>query len=273
MIAGMTVLEDLLEVKNLYVHFDKEADVFTAVNNISFKVEPAQITCIIGQSGSGKSLTALSMINMAPPSARISGSVLFKGRNLLETSPDQLRKIRGKHIFSIFQNPMNALNPNVKIGRQLFEIAQSHGIKGKTGFFKEISDILKKMNFENPQQVLKQYPFQLSGGMLQRVIIALAIHMKPDVIVADEPTTALDVTVQKEILGQFNAIRNKYGIAILFITHDMGVVAEIADEVIVMKEGKLIEQGNVFSIFNNPQEGYTKSLLTSNFENEVLLKC
>lgn len=266
-------MESILKVEDLCVSFNGPEGSFRAVDSINFEVEAGRITCVVGQSGSGKSMTALALINRVPLPGEVSGKVIFKERNLLDLCTKEMREIRGRHIFSIFQHPMNSLNPSVKIGKQLFELVKSHGVKGKKQFYKEIAEILDTLNFLNSNLVLEQYPFQLSGGMLQRVMIALAIWMKPEIIIADEPTTALDAIVQKEILKQLSVIKKMFEVSILLITHDLGVVAEIADEVIVMKEGKVVETGNVYKIFNNPQDPYTESLLSATFRKEAGVVC
>lgn len=266
-------MESILKVEDLRVSFNGPEGSIRAVDGISFEVEVGKITCVVGQSGSGKSMTALSLINMVPLLGEVSGKVIFKERNLLDLCFKEMREIRGRHIFSIFQHPMNSLNPSIKIGKQLFGFAKSHGMNEKKQFYKEIAEILDTLNFVSSNFVLDQYPFQLSGGMLQRVMIALAIWMRPEIIIADEPTTALDAIVQKEILKQFSVIRKMYDVSILLITHDLGVVAEIADDVIVMKEGKVVENGNVYKIFNNPQDPYTESLLSATFRKEACLVC
>lgn len=264
---------NILKVENLRVVFSRESKEFNAVDDVSFTVEAGKITCLVGQSGSGKSMTALSIIKMLPSSAKLNGSVMYNEKNLLVLPTKELVKIRGKRIYTIFQNPMNALNPSVKIGKQLFYIAKSHGISDRKTFDRQIAGILEELNFCNSGMILEQYPFQLSGGMLQRVMIALAIWMKPEIIIADEPTTALDVTVQKEILNQFRRIRDVFGVTILLITHDFGVVAELADEVVVMYKGKIVEKSNVFKVFNSPKELYTKELLKATFDKEVGTVC
>lgn len=266
-------MESILKVEDLCVSFNEPEGSFRVVDSISFEVEVGKITCVVGQSGSGKSMTALSLINMVPLPGKVSGKVIFKDRNLLDLCFKEMREIRGRHIFSIFQHPMNSLNPSIKIGKQLFEFAKSHGMSENKQFYKEIAEILDTLNFVNSNIVLDQYPFQLSGGMLQRVMIALAIWMKPEIIIADEPTTALDAIVQKEILKQLSVIRKMFDVSILLITHDLGVVAEVADVVIVMKEGRIVEKGNVYKIFNDPQDPYTKSLLSATFRKEAGLVC
>lgn len=259
------MLEPLITVKDLSVSFENK----NVVDNISFDIHSDKITCIVGQSGSGKSMTALSIINMIPSKGKVQGEVIYKNSNLLNFTNKEMKNIRGKKIFSIFQNPMNSFNPSIKIKKQFHEFAKSYGIDNLNDFDNDMKCILESLNFGNPNVIMQQYPFQLSGGMLQRLTIALAMLVKPDIIIADEPTTALDVTVQKEILKQFINIKDKYGIAVLMITHDFGVVAEIADEVLVMNKGRIVEKGSVFEIFDNPQNFYTKSLLKATFEREV----
>ncbi|MCR4435088.1 MAG: ABC transporter ATP-binding protein [Clostridiales bacterium] len=266
-------MKNLLEVENLSISFDTGNGWFKAVDGISFGVAAGKIACIVGQSGSGKSLTALSIINMVPPSGKIEGRILFKEQDLLALPPYKMAQIRGRHIFSIFQNPMNSLNRSITTGKQLFEMAVSHGAQDKGKFYRDMGKILERMNFSNPYSVLRKYPFQLSGGMLQRMVIAFAVYSKPELIIADEPTTALDVTVQKEILRQFREIRDQWGATILLITHDFGVVAEIADDVIVMKEGRIVEKNGVRQIFNYPRDAYTKALIKATFDKEVDQTC
>lgn len=248
----------LLEVKQLNIEF-KES-VRTVVKTISFSVQQKNITCIVGNSGSGKTLTALSMIGMIPDGAKADGSILFDGNELLTLSDKQWREIRGKEIFTIFQNPLSSFNPSIKMEKQLYEYAGKRIGMNRTMFKRDLLDILTKMRINEPELVLTQYPFELSGGMLQRLMIACAVLMKPKLVIADEATTALDVSVQKDILRLFLQLKNE-GSTILFITHDFRVVAEIADEVVVMKEGKVVETGNVFQVFDEPKHEFTKQLL------------
>ena len=259
----------ILQVKNLHVDFYGDKGCFKAVNNINFDLEKSKITCLVGRSGSGKSMTALSIIRRIPNGGNITGEIFFRGENLLNISEQKMNAIRGKYIFSIFQHPMNSFNFSVKIGKQLFQLAKSHGVESRKIFYKQMADILETLNFTDPFSILNSYPFQVSGGMLQRLVLAMAIYMKPAVIIADEPTTALDAAVQKEVLQQLKKVRDQFGVSIFLITHHFGVVAEIADDVIVMKEGMIVEKGNVFQIFDNPQHPYTKSLLQASFEKEV----
>lgn len=256
----------ILQVTNLHVDFYRDKGCFKAVNNISFDLEKSKITCLVGRSGSGKSMTALSIIRRIPNAGNVTGKILFRGENLLSISEKRMNEIRGKQIFSIFQHPMNSFNFSVKIGKQLFQLAKSHGVESRNIFYEQMADILETLNFTDPISILHCYPFQVSGGMLQRVALAMAIYMKPAFIIADEPTTALDAAVQKEVLQQLKKVRDQFGVSIFMITHHFGVVAEIADNVIVMNEGVIVEKGNVFQIFDNPQHPYTKSLLRASFE-------
>jgi ABC-type dipeptide/oligopeptide/nickel transport system, ATPase component len=268
------MLENIVEVKKLKTIFNTESGIKEVVKGISFGIKKGKITCIVGESGSGKSVTVTSMIKMLPKNASISeGNILFHGQDLTKITDKEMREIRGKKIFSIFQNPMNCFNPSLTMGTQIYDLISSNIKLGRKEFETKFCEIMKNVNLENPLEILNQYPFQLSGGMLQRMMIAAAIFMKPDIIIADEPTTALDVTTQKEILKQFKIIQKKSNTTILMITHDFGVVAEIADEVLVMQEGCIVEKGNVFEIFNNPKHSYTISLIKATFDREVEEVC
>lgn len=219
-------------------------------------------------------MTAMSIIKMLPKSGYISGgSILFNGQDLIKMTDGEIREVRGKRIFSIFQNPINCFNPSLTMETQIYDLISSNMTIDKKEFENKICSIMENLNLQDPAVILKQYPFQLSGGMIQRMMIAAAIFMEPEIIIADEPTTALDVTTQKEILKQFKLIQKKFNTTILMITHDFGVVAEMADEVIVMKDGLIVEKGNVFEIFNNPKHSYTISLIKATFDREVLEVC
>lgn len=248
----------LLEVNQLNIQFNESER--TVVKSISFSVQQGKITCIVGNSGSGKTLTALSIIGMDPEGANVQGSIQFEGKELLTFSDKQWREVRGKEIFTIFQNPLSSFNPSIKMEKQLYEYAGKRIGMTRTTFKKDMLNILTKMRINEPEWVLTQYPFELSGGMLQRLMIACAVLIKPKLVIADEATTALDVSVQKDILRLFLQLKNE-GSTILFISHDFRVVAEIADEVIVMKEGRVVETGNVFQVFDDPKHEFTKQLL------------
>lgn len=272
--VGGEPLENVLEIKNLKTVFNIKNEVKEVVKGISFNVKKGKITCIVGQSGSGKSITAMSMIKILPKNASIpEGSILFHGQDLVKTPEEEMRKIRGKRIFSVFQNPINCFNPSITMGTQIYDLISSNIKIHRKDFENKFCKIMEDVNLQNPREILNQYPFQLSGGMLQRMMIASAIFMEPDIIIADEPTTALDVTTQKEILKQFKIIQKKLNTTILMITHDFGVVAEIADDVVVMKDGCIVERGTVFEIFNNPKHSYTRSLIKATFDREVEEVC
>lgn len=267
-------MENILEVKKLKTVFNTSEGTKEVVKEINFEIKKGKITCVVGQSGSGKSMTAMSIIKILPKNAHIpEGSILFKGQDLIKMSDKDMRSVRGKKIFSIFQNPINCFNPSLTMETQIYDLISSNIIIGRKEFKDKICSIMEKLNLKDPYIILNQYPFQLSGGMLQRMMIAAAIFMEPEIIIADEPTTALDVTTQKEILKQFKLIQKKLNTTILMITHDFGVVAEMADEVIVMKDGSIVEKGNVFEIFNNPKHTYTVSLIKATFDREVLEVC
>lgn len=210
---------------------------------------------MIGQSGSGKSLTLQSIMGLLPKNMTREGEILFEGVDL---NPLELSKIRGREMFTIFQGAMNAFNPSVKLFDQLYWLAGKTAVS-KAIFHKEIIEVLNRLGFTEPEKTVKQYPFQLSGGMLQRMMIACALYVKPKLLLADEPTTALDSSVQKEFLGELSAMKNQT--TILLVTHDLGVVAEIADEVIVILDGEIVESGDVYKVFHAPRHEYTKRLL------------
>ncbi|GIP36441.1 ABC transporter ATP-binding protein [Paenibacillus sp. J2TS4] len=259
----------ILQVKDISVMF-RDGEKQTAVlNQLQFDVEAGQIVALIGRSGSGKTMTSLSLVNQVPPPGNVTGEVRFDGENLLRLPAHRLAAIRGKRIFTIFQNPMNSFNPSILIGKQLYDFARSYSPVHKAAFMSEMIGILERLNVPEPALRLKQYPFQLSGGMLQRMLIGLAVWTRPDLIIADEPTTALDPGVQKEILQQFRSIRDTYGTGILLITHHFGVVAELADHVLVLQKGSIVDQGSVFDIFDHPRHPYTRSLLEAAYGKEA----
>lgn len=267
-------MENILEVKELKTVFETKEGVKEVVKGIDFAIKKGKITCIVGESGSGKSMTAMSIIKMLPKNANIKkGKVVFQGEDLVKMKPKDIRCIRGRKIFSIFQNPMNCFNSSLTMGNQIYDLLSSNMKVSRQEFGIKFCSIMESMGLESPYIILNQYPFQLSGGMLQRMMIAAAIFMEPDIIIADEPTTALDVTTQKEILKQFKLIQKNFNTTILMITHDFGVVAEIADEILVMKDGYIVEKGNAFEIFNNPKHRYTVSLIKATFDREVQKVC
>jgi peptide/nickel transport system ATP-binding protein len=258
----------LLEVKNLVTEFHTEDETVKAVNNISFTLNKGETLGIVGESGSGKSVTSLSVMRLIPePPGKISsGEIIFHSEkkgpvDLLKISEKEMRSFRGNEIAMIFQEPMTSLNPVYTCGDQVMEALILHqGLSRKRAKERTI-DLFKEVELQRPEAMFDSYPHQISGGQKQRVMIAMAMSCQPSVLIADEPTTALDVTVQKRILELMNHLQKDYGMGIMFITHDLGVIAELADKVIVMYKGKIVEQGPVYDIFSNPQHPYTKGLL------------
>ncbi len=251
----------LLTVRDLSVSFlqgDKET---RAVDRVSFSVAPGKTLALVGESGSGKSITALSIVRLLPPSAIASGKVDFDGREMLTLDDRALRGIRGARITMVFQEPMTSLNPLHTIERQIGEILELHGMRTAEARRARTVELLAEVGIPNPAARLNAFPHQLSGGQRQRVMIAMALANKPDLLIADEPTTALDVTVQAQILALLDRLRRTYGMAMLFITHDLGLVRRFADEVCVMQKGRIVEQGSVESVFAAPQHAYTRALL------------
>ena len=258
----------LLEVKNLVTKFYTEDETVTAVNNISFTVKKGETVGIVGESGSGKSVTALSVMRLisTPPGKIVSGEIIYYPSNqnpvdLLKISEKEMRSFRGNEIAMIFQEPMTSLNPVYTCGNQVTEAIRLHQ-KVNAKQAKELAiELFKQVKLPDPKRILNAYPHELSGGQKQRVMIAMAISCEPNILIADEPTTALDVTVQKTIIDLMIHLQVEYNMGVIFITHDLGVIAELADKVIIMYKGKIVEQGNVMDIFSNPQHPYTKGLL------------
>ena len=261
--------EPLVKVENLQVEFQTKGGMVLGVEDLSFHINPGETVCVVGESGSGKSVSSLSLMRLVEfGGGKISnGSILFnKGERLTDLSAEDqrvMRSIRGNEIGMVFQEPMTALNPVFTLERQLTEGLRLHKGLTKKEALKEAISLLKKVRIPEPERRMKQYPHELSGGMRQRVVIAMALACEPRLLIADEPTTALDVTIQAEILALLNRLKVETGAAIMFITHDMAVVAQIADRVVVMYRGKKVEEGTVFEIFENPKENYTKTLLAS----------
>lgn len=254
----------LLKVENLVTQFSTSNHDVTAVNNISFHVDRGETVCIVGESGCGKSMTALSIMGLLPQNGKISqGKIDFQGDDLATYSEKQLRDIRGKDISMIFQEPMTALNPVFTIGFQLRESFLTHNKMSKTEANDQGIKLLGKVGLPSPKELMNQYPHELSGGMVQRVMIAMALSCSPALLLADEPTTALDVTIQSQILDLIQELKDEFNMGLLLITHDMGVVSGIADRVIIMYAGKVIEEGTVKEIFSTPKHPYTKGLLNS----------
>ena len=257
-------MASLLSVENLQVQFQTKKGINTAVDGVSFSIEKGRILGIVGESGCGKSVTSMSILQLLSSNARISGgSIKLDGKELVGLPEKEMCKIRGNDIAMIFQDPMTALNPTLTIGNQLMEPIMLHQNCGKKEAWVRAVDVLKRVGIAAPEKRMKEYPHQLSGGMRQRVMIAMAVSCEPRLLIADEPTTALDVTIQAQILELMCELREKMGTAIMLITHDMGVVAETADDVLVLYAGKAVEYGSIEDIFEKPKHPYTQGLLNS----------
>src|SRR5690348_11127360 len=257
--------QPLLSIRDLSVAFRQQGKVNIAVDRISFEIKRGECVALVGESGSGKSVSALSILKLLPnPSAtHPSGSIRFKGQELLSLPEDQIRSVRGNDISIIFQEPMTSLNPLHTIEAQITEIIQLHNpVSGQMARARTL-ELLRQVGIPDPETRLQSYPHQLSGGQRQRVMIAMALANEPDLLIADEPTTALDVTVQAQILALLAEIRGRLGMSLLFITHDLGIVRRIADRVCVMKNGKIVEQGPVEEVFTAPKHAYTRALLAA----------
>jgi peptide/nickel transport system ATP-binding protein len=255
----------LLEVRNLGTYFETDGGEFRAVDGVSFALEPGRTLGIVGESGCGKSVTALSIMGLIPrPPGRIaSGEILFEGTDLLKLKPAEMRERRGNQISMIFQEPMTSLNPAFTVGDQIVEVILRHRDVTKQQATSHAIEMLRRVRIPSPEQRFEEYPHKLSGGMRQRVMIAMALACDPQLLIADEPTTALDVTIQAQILDLMRRLRDETGAAIMVITHDLGVIAEIAHEVIVMYAGRVIERAQVGALFRDPQHPYTIGLLGS----------
>jgi peptide/nickel transport system ATP-binding protein len=258
----------LLEIKNLEIDFATEDGLQKAVHGISFTINKNEIVAVVGESGSGKSITSLSILQLlpSPPASYPAGEILFTQKNgdridLLKASQKQIQTIRGNEVAMIFQEPMTSLNPVLKCGEQVMEAIQLHQKVSKAIAKQKTVALFEKVKLPNPATIINRYPHELSGGQKQRVMIAMAMSCNPSLLIADEPTTALDVTVQKTILQLMKELQQETGMGILFITHDLGVVQELADKIVVLYKGSIAEQGRVKEIFNNAQHPYTKALL------------
>lgn len=253
----------LLDVRNLSVSFLQGGRETKAVDDVSFSLERGKTLALVGESGSGKSISALSIVRLLPPGAVATGEALFAGQNMLTISEGELRAIRGARITMVFQEPMTSLNPLQTIEQQIAEILELHGMRGREAARARVIELLGEVGIPNPEARLGAYPHQLSGGQRQRVMIAMALANKPDLLIADEPTTALDVTVQAQIIALLERLQQTYGMAILFITHDLNLVRRFADTVCVMQKGRIVESGDVTSVFTAPRHPYTQALLTA----------
>ncbi|HSH52997.1 MAG TPA: ABC transporter ATP-binding protein, partial [Bacteroidales bacterium] len=255
----------LLDVNNLTLAFGSETDSKKVIDNVSFKLNKGETLGIVGESGSGKSMTALSILNLQPPNASVAGDIYYyensKKIKLSELSGKAWLSFRGKNISMIFQEPMTSLNPTMKCGKQVSEILFLHTNLSTKKRHKRVLELFEEVKLPDPQRIYNSYPHELSGGQKQRVMIAMAIALKPAILIADEPTTALDVTVQKAIIDLLKDIQEKYAISIIFISHDLGVIAQIAHKVLVMYNGQVVEKGEVKKILNNPKEPYTQGLI------------
>jgi peptide/nickel transport system ATP-binding protein/oligopeptide transport system ATP-binding protein len=258
-------MKELLKVKNLKTYFFTHEGTVKAVDEVSFSVNQGKTLGLVGESGCGKSVTALSIMRLIPnpPGKIVSGEIWFEGKNLLKLDDKQIRKIRGKKISMIFQEPMTSLDPVFTIGHEIVEVIQLHQGSNKEEAIKKSIEILKIVGIPDVEKRINNYPHQLSGGMRQRVMIAMALSCNPTLLIADEPTTALDVTIQAQILRLINDLKDKFGASVMLITHDLGVIAEMCDNVAVMYAGHIVEYTDVYTLFDNPLHPYTKGLSKS----------
>lgn len=258
-------MEKILEIKNLKTNFHTEEGIVPAVDEVTLHINKGETLGVVGESGCGKSVTALSVMRLipSPPGKITGGEILFEGKNLLKFSEDEMRKIRGDAISMIFQEPMTSLNPVFTCGDQIAEVLKLHQGLGNKEAMERAVEMLRKVGISLPEQRVKEYPHYLSGGMRQRVMIAMALSCNPKLLIADEPTTALDVTIQAQILHLMKKLKEDFGTAIMLITHDLGVVAEMAQRVVVMYAGKVVEEADIVSLFRKPHHPYTRGLLES----------
>lgn len=258
-------MEPILEVKNLKTYFYTEEGVVPAVDGLDFKLNKGETLAIVGESGCGKSVTSLSVLQIVPmpPGKIVDGEILYKGEDLLKRPEKKMRSIRGNEISMIFQEPLTSLNPVFTIGKQITDILKMHQAMTKTNAKKKAIEMLQKVRIPSPEKVIENYPHQLSGGMRQRVMIAMALACSPSILIADEPTTALDVTIQAQIMQLLSVLKKEQDTSIILITHDLGVVAQIAQSVMVMYAGQAVEYADVKNMFQQPLHPYTKGLLKS----------
>lgn len=257
--------DNILEIKNMHTYFFTDKGTVKSVDGVDIELERGKTLGIVGESGSGKSVTALSLMGllMGTTGKVVEGEIILDGQDILKLSEDERRELRGKDIAMVFQEPMTSLNPVMKIGDQIMESIMMHQHLSKEEAKKLTIGILKKTGLPRVERIVNEYPFQLSGGQRQRVMIAMALVCNPKILIADEPTTALDVTIQAQILDLMNQLKKEIGTSIIFITHDLGVVAEICDEVVVMYCGRVVEKANVYDLFEKPSHPYTEGLLAS----------
>jgi len=259
------VSEELLQIKNLKTYFFTDNGVVRAVDGVDLRIDKGETVGVVGESGCGKTVTALSVMRLIPepPGKIVEGEILYKGRNLLALSSAEIRKVRGKEISMIFQEPMTSLNPVFTVGEQIAEAIRLHEGKGRREAMEKAVEMLRLVKIPNPERRVREYPHQLSGGMRQRVMIAMALSCTPSLLIADEPTTALDVTIQAQILELLNELKAKLGMAVMLITHDMGVIAETAERVVVMYAAKVAEEAPAVDLYKEPLHPYTQGLLRS----------
>lgn len=257
--------ENILEINDLHVRFKTLAGEVHAVRGVDLKLRKGEGLAIVGESGCGKSVTAQSIVNLIPqpPGKIVKGNVYFNGEDLLQKNEKELQKIRGRNIAMIFQNPMTALNPIMRIGKQLTEVMAKHLKLSKDEAKKRAVELLNLVGIPEAEKRFYEYPYQFSGGMRQRVMIAIALVCRPELVIADEPTTALDVTIQAQILDLIASLKKQFGMSLLLITHDLSTISEVCERVVVMYAGKIVEQGLIEDVLNNPQHPYTKGLLRS----------
>jgi ABC-type dipeptide/oligopeptide/nickel transport system ATPase component len=257
-------MNPLLDVQHLTVVFEGSSSTVTAVDDVSFQIAPGETLGLVGESGSGKSVTAFSILRLLQPPGRVAaGKVIFEGRDLLALPEREMREVRGQRISLIFQEPMTALNPVMRVGDQIAEALTVHGLASGPDARARAVDLLAAVKIPDASRRVRDYPHQLSGGMRQRVMIAIALACQPPLVIADEPTTALDVTIQAQVLDLLRELKARYNLAVLLITHDFGVIAEMADRVAVMYKGALVEQGPVRQILREPANEYTRALLAA----------
>lgn len=258
-------MAELLEIKDLAVNFHTYAGTVQAVREVSFDVAAGEVVALVGESGCGKSVTAQSIMKLipCPPGSIVGGSILFNGEDIVDKSNREMERIRGREIGMIFQDPMTSLNPTMTVGAQIVEVLHQHGGMSRTEMTERAQEMLRIVGLPNPRHRFKQYPHEFSGGMRQRAMIAMALACSPRLLIADEPTTALDVTIQAQIIDLMRELQEQFETAVILITHDLGVVAGFAHRVIVMYAGKVVESGPTREIFRNPQHPYTKGLLAA----------
>ncbi|MBY9081301.1 ABC transporter ATP-binding protein [Paenibacillus sp. HN-1] len=259
------MVQPILKIENLHTHFFTEKGEVPAVDGVDLHINPGEVLGVVGESGCGKSVTSLSVLKLVPnpPGRIVDGRILFKGQDIVPMKEREMRKIRGNAVSMIFQEPMTSLNPLFTVGQQIIETVRLHQGVSKKEAREHAVDMLRKVGIPRPESIIEEYPHQLSGGMRQRVMIAMSISCNPELLIADEPTTALDVTIQAQILDLIRRLNEEQGTAVMMITHDLGVVAEMCHRVAVMYAGKVVEEGPVRDIFKNPLHPYTQGLIAS----------